>query len=90
MVLQQLIRARLEKAFDPVSLVVRDDSHLHAGHAGAHPGGESHFHVELVSAAFAGKGRAERHREVYRVLGSELAGERLHALSLVLRSPGES
>jgi BolA protein len=82
------IRAKLTTAFQPTRLVVRDDSHRHAGHAGARPEGETHFHVEIVSAAFAGTGRVARQRRVYALLGDEMAGP-VHALALVTLTPEE-
>lgn len=84
----EAIRAKLARAFAPERLVVADESHLHAGHAGARPGGESHFRVELVAAAFTGLSRVERQRRVHAVLSDELAGP-VHALSLSARAPGE-
>ena len=80
---------KLREAFAPARLAVVDDSQRHHGHAGAHPDGESHFRVEMVSAAFAGLSRAERQRRVHRVLAEELAG-RVHALSLRLLAPDEA
>lgn len=82
------IRAKLARAFAPERLVVVDESHLHAGHAGARRGGESHFRVELVAAAFAGLPRVERQRRVHAALADELAGP-VHALSVSARAPGE-
>ena len=75
------IRRKLEAAFAPSRLVVLDESARHAGHAGARPGGESHFRVEIVSEAFAGLGRLERQRRVNAALAEELAGP-VHALSI--------
>lgn len=83
------IQEKLTKAFQPESLEIVDESHLHAGHAGSRPGGESHFRVTLVSAAFAGKGRIERHRMVNHVLSEELAGP-VHALAVHPGAPGEA
>jgi BolA protein len=83
------IQEKLTKAFQPESLEIVDESHLHAGHAGSRPGGESHFRVTLVSAAFAGKGRVERHRMVNQVLSEELAGP-VHALAVHPSAPGEA
>lgn len=83
------IRAKLSAAFAPERLEVVDDSDLHAGHSGARPGGETHFTVTLVSAAFAGRGRLERQRAVYAVLAEELAPDRVHALALHTLAPGE-
>jgi len=56
------ISERLRQALDPVALEVIDESHRHAGHTGARAGGETHFRVEVVSKAFAGKSRLDRHR----------------------------
>lgn len=83
------MRAKLTDAFEPVHLDVVDESHLHAGHMGARPEGETHFRVEIVAAAFDGISRVERQRMVYRVLGDEL-GDRIHALALRTRSPSEN
>ena len=83
------VRARLTDAFEPTRLDVVDESHLHAGHAGARPEGETHFRVEIVAAAFDGISRVERQRMVYRALKDEL-GDRIHALALRARSPGEN
>ena len=83
------IRSKLETAFAPVRLSVVDDSERHKGHAGHRPEGETHFNVEIVSAAFAGLSRVERQRRVYAALAEELAGP-VHALSIVARSPGEN
>ena len=82
------IRSKLEAAFAPARVAIVDDSAHHKGHAGARPGGETHFTVEIVSAAFSGLGRVERQRRVYAVLAEELAGP-VHALSVTARAPGE-
>jgi BolA protein len=86
------IRQKLTAAFAPQSLEVVDESHRHAGHAGATRDdgsqGETHFHVRLVTAAFAGVSRVERQRRVYAVLADELKGP-VHALSLTLLAPPE-
>lgn len=81
----QNIEHKLSEAFAPLSLKVIDESHLHAGHVGASPEGETHFRVELVSAAFVDRSRVDRQRMVYDTLRDELAGP-VHALS-VLASP---
>jgi len=81
----QNIERKLNEAFAPLSLLVMDESHLHAGHVGARPEGETHFRVEVVSAAFADCSRVDRQRMVYDTLSEELAGP-VHALS-VLASP---
>ncbi len=85
---QNAIRAKLTAALAPAVLDVVDESHLHAGHAGARPGGETHFRVRVVAAAFAGKSRLERQRLVYRTLADELAGG-VHALAMTTLTPAE-
>jgi BolA family transcriptional regulator, general stress-responsive regulator len=83
-----IIKAKLTAGLQPEKLNVVDDSARHAGHAGATPGGESHFQLEIVSAAFSGKSRVQRQRLVYQLLAAELNGP-VHALSLVTRAPDE-
>lgn len=83
------IRNKLTRAFAPTELVVEDESAKHAGHAGAREGGETHFHVRIVSAAFAGLSRVERQRKVYAVLKDELE-TRVHALALTTLTPDEA
>lgn len=85
------IEQKLAAALSPVELVIEDDSHRHAGHAGAHPdgGGETHFNVTIVSKAFAGENRVARQRRIYDLLANEL-NERVHALSLVTLTPEEA
>jgi BolA protein len=83
------LRRRLTEALAPTHLAIIDESHRHAGHAGASPEGETHFRVEIVSAAFAGLSRIERQRLVHQVLAAELAG-RVHALSLATQTPAEA
>jgi len=82
------IAAQLVAAFAPTSLDVVDESHLHAGHAGHRPGGETHFRVYIVSPAFDGKSRVERHRMIHQALAEELAGG-VHALALKVHAPSE-
>jgi BolA family transcriptional regulator, general stress-responsive regulator len=82
------IRAKLTSGLKPLRLEITDDSHLHAGHAGAREGGESHFTVEVVSGAFEGLGRVARQRLVYDLLKDELAGP-VHALALRTLAPSE-
>lgn len=84
----QALRAKLETAFRPERLEIVDDSARHAGHAGARAGGESHFNVVIVSAAFEGLTRVERQRRVNAVLREELAGP-VHALSIKASAPSE-
>ena len=86
--MKELIEARLGQALAPVRLSVEDESHLHAGHGGWREGGETHFRLDVVSTAFEGKSRVERHRAVNAALGE--AFERgLHALAIKARAPGE-
>jgi BolA family transcriptional regulator, general stress-responsive regulator len=85
---QDLITEKLTKTFAPASLRVLDESHQHEGHAGHRPGGETHFRVYIVSAAFQGKSRIERHRMVNAALASELAAG-VHALAIHANAPGE-
>ncbi|WPB86092.1 BolA family protein [Sediminicoccus rosea] len=82
------IHAALTQGFAPLRLEVVDDSHRHAGHAGARPEGETHYSVLLVSEAFIGMNRVARSRAVHEALASEFAGG-LHALALTLRAPAE-
>lgn len=82
------IRETLQSALAPANVEVVDDSALHAGHAGAQPGGETHYSVLAVSPKFEGLSRVARHRLVNEVLSAEF-GSGLHALSLTLRTPGE-
>lgn len=81
------IREALEAAFAPDRLVVNDDSHLHAGHAGARDG-RGHYSVEIVSEVFAGKSSLARHRLVYAALGEMMTTD-IHALQISARAPGE-
>ena len=82
------IQHKLSEAFAPTRLEIEDDSGRHAGHAGANPGGESHFNLVIVSDAFEGQGLLQRQRAVYGALTEELAGP-VHALSLKVFAPGE-
>jgi BolA protein len=81
------LRAALEAGFAPVELVIDDESHLHAGHAGA-AGGHSHFRVRIVAEAFRGLPRVARHRRVYAALGDMLSTD-IHALAIEALAPGE-
>ena len=89
MTTQQIITDKLREAFLPESLEVQDESHLHEGHAGHRPGGETHFRVYIVSQVFKGKSRIERHRMINAALASELAGS-VHALAIHAQAPGET
>lgn len=81
------IKEKLNAAFQPTRLEIVDESHKHAGHAGARSGG-GHFVVILVAAAFTGQSAIQRHRAVYAALGNELHAE-IHALSIKAYAPGE-
>lgn len=83
------IERKLTAALAPTRLDVIDDSGRHVGHAGHKPGGETHFRIEIVSPAFAGKSRVERHRLVNTVLADELSGP-VHALQLATLTPEEA
>ena len=80
---------QLAAQFAPALLEVRDDSASHAGHAGARPGGETHYTVRLVSPAFEGLSRVARQRLVYQTLREEF-DRGLHARSLELKTPAEA
>jgi BolA family transcriptional regulator, general stress-responsive regulator len=83
-----LITKKLTEAFAPQSLEVVDESHQHGGHAGHRPGGQTHYRVYIVSDAFKGKTRIERHRMINQSLAAELAGD-VHALAIHALAPGE-
>jgi BolA protein len=88
MTVKDVISEKLTAAFAPQSLDVEDESDQHAGHAGHREGGETHFRVYIVSEAFRGKSRLERHRMINRTLSGELAGG-VHALAIHASAPGE-
>jgi BolA family transcriptional regulator, general stress-responsive regulator len=88
MTVAETIRSKLGARFSPIRLEIVDQSHRHAGHAGARPEGETHFAVTIVSPAFAGLARVARQRLVYQALAEELA-TRVHALSLTTLAPDE-
>jgi len=85
---KQRLEDKLSAAFAPQSLEISDDSALHAGHAGAREGGESHFTVAITAQAFAGQSRVARHRLVNAALKDDLAGP-VHALVIKATAPGE-
>ena len=84
---ESAIRDRLSSAFDPVELLIKDQSHLHAGHEGAKDG-RGHFDVRIVSEAFSGLNRIQRHRSVYEALGDLLQSD-IHALRISALTPEE-
>ena len=85
---KQAITNKLRETFSPESLDVIDESHLHEGHSGHRPGGETHFRIYIVSRDFQGKSRIERHRMINAALAAELAGP-VHALAIKAQAPGE-
>jgi BolA protein len=88
MAMHDIITTKLIAAFAPQSLRVEDESHHHQGHAGHRPGGETHFRLYIVSEAFRGKSRIERHRMINAALASELK-DSVHALAIHAQAPGE-
>ena len=88
MIVADTIRRKLIERLAPIRLDILDESHRHAGHAGARPAGETHFAVTIVAAGFAGLNRVARQRLVYEILADELA-TRVHALSLTTLAPDE-
>jgi BolA protein len=82
------ILARLQTALSPTRIELIDDSEQHRGHGGYNPSGESHFSLAIESPAFEGKSRVERQRLVYAAIG-DLMHDRVHALSIKARAPGE-
>lgn len=85
----EIIEQKLRAALTIDSMELVDESHKHAGHAGAPAGGESHFRLRVVSPDFIGKNRVARQREIYTILKEEMAGK-IHALSLDIRTPDET
>lgn len=83
----EMIRELLLDAFEPEMLEIEDESHLHAGHAGARDG-RGHFRVMLVAAAFSGQSPIRRHRLVYAALGTLMETD-IHALTIQAYAPGE-
>jgi len=88
MTLQRWITQALQERLHPAELTVRDESEQHHGHAGWREGGETHFRLYIVSDAFSGKSRVERHRLVNEVL-KEAFDKGLHALAIQAKAPGE-
>lgn len=88
MIVADEIRKRLS-TLSPTRLELQDESAKHAGHAGAAPGGNTHWKLTIVSAAFAGKTTVARHRMIYEALGG-LMQQPIHALSIAARAPGET
>jgi BolA family transcriptional regulator, general stress-responsive regulator len=88
MTTKDTITNKLNEAFTPESLDVVDESHLHEGHAGHRPGGATHFRLYIVSKAFEGKSRIDRHRMINSLLAPELSGP-VHALAIHAYAPDE-
>ena len=85
---ETMMEQKLRTAFAPSVLIIENDSHRHAGHAGSPGTGTSHFSVTMTAQTFEGMGRIDRQRKVYAVLADELAGP-VHALALKLKAPSE-
>ena len=83
------IAAALTEALRPIRLDIVDESDRHAGHAGARPGGETHYRLNIISPAFVGKSRVERHRMINALLAAEFASG-LHALAIAAAAPDEA
>ncbi len=88
MTVAKIITWKLREAFEPEHFELIDESERHRGHSGWREGGETHFRLRMTSAHFAGQSRVARQRAVNRVLADELV-ERVHALSMELKAPGE-
>lgn len=88
MKIRNTIETNLTEALRPTRLEIVDESHRHAGHAGANPEGESHFRLTVVAQAFEGKSRVDRQRLVYGAL-RDLMASRIHALALTTLTPAE-
>ena len=85
MPVRDAIVAKLSARFQPSALEVIDESARHQGHAGARPGGESHFRIRIVADSLSGKSRVSQHRAIMHALADELAGG-VHALAIEVRS----
>lgn len=88
MTLAERMREKLTAALAPQSLEIIDESEQHRGHGGWREGGETHFRIRMVSAAFDGLSRVERHRAVNRAVAQELA-DGVHALALDLKGAAD-
>jgi BolA protein len=89
MSIADIIKTKLTDALAPNRLELVDESHLHAGHAGARPEGESHFRLLVVSDQFENRGRLERQRMIYQILGDLMTTD-IHALSIKALTPDEA
>jgi len=84
MTVKENVEIKINDVLKPEMLEVIDESHKHAGHVGAKPEGETHFHINMISSAFNGQTRVASQRMIYKILADELAGP-IHALSLDLK-----
>ncbi len=84
-----IIQEKLQRELTPIHLEVKNVSHQHRGHASSPGSGQSHFEVSITAAAFEGLGKVARHRKIYQILASEMAGP-IHALALETLAPSES
>ena len=89
MLVADIIRQKISEKLEPLELDIKDESALHAGHAGAREGGESHFRLRVVSDKFAGVSRVARQRMINDILREELAGP-IHALAMKTLTPEEA
>lgn len=89
MTMEQRIRNAIEAGLAPQRFEIVDESSLHAGHAGARPGGETHYRITVVSDKFEGVGRVQRQQMVYGLLDDAFA-QGLHALAMTTRTPSEA
>lgn len=85
----ELIKQRLEAAFDVVQISIQDESHKHAGHAGAKEHGGGHYKLQIISDNFQGKSAIERHKMIYVALGDAM-GRDIHAISISAKTPAEA
>ena len=88
MTVKENIELKVKKVLNPEFFEVIDESHKHAGHAGARPEGETHFHINMIASELNGKNRVERQRLIYNILKEDLAGP-VHALSLNLKGTND-
>ena len=88
MTVKENIEKKVNEALSPEFLEVIDESHKHAGHVGARPEGETHFHINMTASALNDQNRVARQRTIYKILSEELAGP-VHALSLTLKGTND-
>lgn len=86
--LKEKLEKRLVKVFAPYFMEITDESHLHKGHAGARPEGESHFSLTIEASSLEGLTRVQQHQRIYAALDDFFTKEGLHALRITCRSPG--